>query len=204
MNIILIGGFSEIFELCEECGFNILGYVDGESAADRSQRYSYDLLGSDSGFPFDAFKTAASFFFSPDSSSIREKIYQRVQVYDLTYARLISTQSRVSRTALIGHGSCLQYGTNVSASCVIGDFVKVNTYANVMHDSVVGNFSTIAPNAAIMGRVTIGERCYIGANATIIPEITVCPNAIIGAGAVVNKDILEPGTYVGVPARRIK
>lgn len=62
MNIILIGGFSEIFELCEECGFNILGYVDGESAADRLQRYSYDLLGSDSGFPFDAFKTAASFF----------------------------------------------------------------------------------------------------------------------------------------------
>lgn len=73
-----------------------------------------------------------------------------------------------------------------------------------MHDSVIGNFSTIAPNAAIMGRVKIGERCYIGANATIIPEITVCPDAIIGAGAVVNKDILEPGTYVGVPARRIK
>jgi len=204
VKIILIGGFSEIFELCEECGFDILGYVDEDSAVDRLKRYSYELLGSDSGFPFDVYKSAVSFFISPDSPSVREKIYQWTQFYGLTYARLISPQSRVSRTALIGHGSCLQYGTNVSASCVIGDFVKVNTYANVMHDSVVGNFSTIAPNAAIMGRVTIGERCYIGANATIIPEITVCPNAIIGAGAVVNKDIVEPGTYVGVPVRRIK
>ena len=73
-----------------------------------------------------------------------------------------------------------------------------------MHDTVIGDFSTIAPNAAIMGRVRIGERCYIGANATIIPEITICPDTIIGAGAVVNKSIKEPGTYVGVPAKRIK
>ncbi len=204
MKIILIGGFSEIFELCEECGFDILGYVDEEPAADRLKRYSYDLLGSDSGFPFDAYKSAASFFISPDSPSIREEIFQRVQVYGLTYARLFSPQCRVSKTSFIGQGSCLQYGANVSASCVMGDFVKVNTYANVMHDSVIGNFSTIAPNAAIMGRVKIGERCYIGANATIIPEITICGNTIIGAGAVVNKDIKEPGTYVGVPARRIK
>ena len=204
MNIILIGGFSEIFELCEECGLNILGYVDEKSAVDRLKLYSYDLLGPDSEFQFNAFKSVASFFISPDSPSVRERIYQSNQSYDLTYAKLVSPQSRVSRTSLIGHGSCLQYGVNVSASCVIGDFVKVNTYANIMHDSIIGNFTTIAPNAAIMGRVKIGERCYIGANTTIIHEITVCHDTIIGAGAVVINDILEPGTYVGVPARRIK
>lgn len=204
MKIILIGGFSEIFELCEECGFDILGYVDEESTVDRLKQYSYDLLGSDQVFSFDSFKGAASFFISPDSPSDREKIYKRIQVYGLTYARLISPHSRVSRTSLIGKGSCLQYGTNISSSCVIGDFVKVNTYANIMHDSIIGSFSTIAPNAAIMGRVRIGERCYIGANATIIPNTIICCNTVIGAGAVVNKDIKEPGTYVGVPARRIK
>ena len=33
---------------------------------------------------------------------------------------------------------------------------------------------------------------------------TICDNAVIGAGAVVTKDITEPGTYVGIPARKIK
>jgi serine acetyltransferase len=44
----------------------------------------------------------------------------------------------------------------------------------------------------------------IGTNAAVLPGINICDNVIIGAGAVVNKDITDPGTYVGVPARKIK
>ena len=35
-------------------------------------------------------------------------------------------------------------------------------------------------------------------------KIKICSDVIIGAGAVVNKDIVEAGTYVGVPAYRLK
>jgi serine acetyltransferase len=31
----------------------------------------------------------------------------------------------------------------------------------------------------------------------------VCDDVLIGAGAVVAKSIVEPGTYAGVPARRL-
>jgi hypothetical protein len=139
------------------------------------------------------------FFSAPDSSSIREKIYQKSPGLrpDVCENNLSSEQSIpdiVNWSWLV-----LAIWGLLSASCVIGDFVKVNTYANVMHDYSYGKlFYDSLLMHPLMGRVPVGERCYIGANATIIPEITFCPDTIIGAGAVVNKDILEPGTYVGV------
>ena len=50
---------------------------------------------------------------------------------------------------------------------------------------------------------TIGSRVSIGSNATILP-VSVCDDVVIGAGAVVTKDISEPGTYAGNPARRMR
>ena len=42
----------------------------------------------------------------------------------------------------------------------------------------------------------------IGTNATIMP-VNICDDVVIGAGSVVTKDITEPGTYAGNPARRM-
>ena len=43
-----------------------------------------------------------------------------------------------------------------------------------------------------------------GIGACIKNNISVAKKCIIGAGAVVLKDIEESGTYVGVPAKRIR
>ena len=50
---------------------------------------------------------------------------------------------------------------------------------------------------------SIGNRVSIGTNATILP-VTICDDVVVGAGSVVTKDITEPGTYAGNPARRLK
>jgi acetyltransferase-like isoleucine patch superfamily enzyme len=52
-------------------------------------------------------------------------------------------------------------------------------------------------------RTLIGDRVSIGSNATILP-VSIAPGTVIGAGAVVTRDIGEPGTYAGNPARRIR
>lgn len=52
-------------------------------------------------------------------------------------------------------------------------------------------------------RTRLGDRVSVGTNATVLP-VTVCNDVVIGAGAVVTKDITEPGTYVGNPARRLR
>lgn len=49
----------------------------------------------------------------------------------------------------------------------------------------------------------ISDRVSIGSNATILP-VRICSDVVIGAGSVVTKDIHEPGTYAGNPARRLR
>jgi len=47
-------------------------------------------------------------------------------------------------------------------------------------------------------------RVFIGTNVTLAAGIEICSGAIIGSKANVRKSILEPGVYVGNPARRLK
>lgn len=49
----------------------------------------------------------------------------------------------------------------------------------------------------------IGNNVSVGTNATILP-VQICDNVVIGAGAVVTKNILEPGVYVGNPAKKLR
>ena len=49
----------------------------------------------------------------------------------------------------------------------------------------------------------IGNKVYIGSNATLLP-VRICDDVVIGAGAVVTKDITEPGTYIGNPAKKLE
>ena len=45
---------------------------------------------------------------------------------------------------------------------------------------------------------------YLGTNSSIKEKITVSKLTTIGSNATVVKDIQESGTYVGVPAKKIK
>lgn len=49
----------------------------------------------------------------------------------------------------------------------------------------------------------LGDNVVIGANSVIIGPLTICDNVIIGAMSLVNKNITEPGVYVGAPLRKI-
>jgi acetyltransferase-like isoleucine patch superfamily enzyme len=59
------------------------------------------------------------------------------------------------------------------------------------------------PGAKILGGAKIGNSCRIGSNSTILPNVEICDDVTIGAGAVVTKSITEPGTYIGIPAKRL-
>lgn len=103
-----------------------------------------------------------------------------------------------------GVGTIICPGTIVTTNVKIGDFAIVNLNCTVGHDCKIGSFTTISPGVNISGNVTIGERCYIGTNAAIREGVTICDDVTIGMCAAVLNDITDPGTYVGVPAKKIK
>lgn len=195
--VILIGGFSEIIELCEDNNVFVVGIVDNNSFG------NIPTIGSDQNVNLWRDKyLSCNLLITPDSPFIREKLAVYYGNLGFGFSTLISSLARVSKSAKIDNGTLIQSGVNISSEVLLGRFVKVNTNANIMHNSIVGDYSTIAPNAVILGNVRIGRSCYIGANATILPNITICDNAVIGAGSVVTKDIISAQTsYAGVPAR---
>ena len=115
---------------------------------------------------------------------------------------IFSDKSSISQVAELGQGNIFLDYTLVEADTKLGFCNLINCYAGIFHDVQVGNYNEIMPGAKLLGGSKIGDYCRIGSNATILPNVEICSNVVIGAGAVVTKSITEPGTYVGIPARR--
>ncbi len=117
---------------------------------------------------------------------------------------LIHPSAIVAEDAEIGEGSVVMAGAVINPCVKIGRGAIVNTSSSVDHDCVLGDFVHVAVGAHLCGTVCVGDETWIGAGATVSNNVTICGGCMIGAGAVVIKDIDVQGTYVGVPAKKIK
>lgn len=104
----------------------------------------------------------------------------------------------------IGEGTVVLANAVINACAKIGRHAIINTAAAVDHEARIGDFCHVAVGAKLAGAVTLGEGTWIGIGACVINNIDICSDCMIGAGAVVVRNIEEPGTYVGVPTRKIK
>ena len=197
--IILVGGFHEIIELCEEIGYKIIGIIDNNL---KETYWGYPIIGTD-----DMIKNLTRKYkniplvITPDLTSTRKKLFLEYSKYGFEFETIISPMARISKSSIIGAGAIIQHQVNVSSNVRIGIFAKLNVGCNIMHDSTIGNFVTIAPNAVILGRVNIGDSTYIGANSTILPGKSIGENVIVGAGAVVTKNFDSNSIIKGIPAK---
>jgi sugar O-acyltransferase (sialic acid O-acetyltransferase NeuD family) len=122
---------------------------------------------------------------------------------DLVSPALVMEPDRVFASS-IGPGSQILAGAIINPGAVIGKGVIVNSGAIVEHDCHVGDYCHVAPGSVVGGGARLGAGVLLGSNATVLPGVCVAEAAVIGAGAVVTSDITEAGTYVGVPARRLR
>ena len=112
----------------------------------------------------------------------------------------------------IGDDCSIWYGAVLRGDVnpiVIGDRVNIQDGA-VVHTlykrSVVeiGNDVSVGHNAVIHG-AKIGNNVLVGMGAILMDNAVIPDNTIIAAGAVVlSNQVLEPGVYAGVPARKVK
>jgi sugar O-acyltransferase (sialic acid O-acetyltransferase NeuD family) len=116
---------------------------------------------------------------------------------------LISNHAHIGKNAQIAKGVFIANGAHIGPNTTIDVNTIINTHCVLEHDCVIGKHSHISVNAAVAGKCAIGDFVMIGIGASVIDGIKICSHVIVGAGAAVVDDITEPGTYVGLPARKI-
>jgi acetyltransferase-like isoleucine patch superfamily enzyme len=124
------------------------------------------------------------------------------------------------------------YGCSIGDDCFVGPFVeiqrdvkigkrcRIQSHAFICELVEIGDDCFVSHGAMFVNDLfrrggpargdkslwmptRIGHRVSIGTNATILP-VSICDDVVVGAGAVVTRDIVEPGTYAGNPARKMK
>ena len=143
-------------------------------------------------------------FIGIGSSQIRSKLYSEHSKSDISFINIAHPTATLSKTIQVKEGSFFGPNSVVNAQANIGVCVIVNSAAVVEHDCVIGDFSHIAPRATIAGGVEVGRYTLIGGNSFINENIKIADNIIVGSGSVVPFDLLEAGTYVGNPVKKIK
>lgn len=135
-------------------------------------------------------------------SKIRERIAEYVDCRFTSYFH--PSVFFYGTNNIIGEGAIAYPMTVIAINIVIGKHSQFDTGAVVGHDTIIGDYFTAGPYSFVAGDCLLGNHVYLGGGARVKQKTKICNNVTIGMGAVVVSDILEPGTYVGIPARKIK
>ena len=208
-NIVIIGagGFGrEVQWLIErineqEQTWNILGYVDDGMAVDTNVD-GYRVLGG-----IDYLRSVeenVAVVCAIGSSKTRKKVIsQLLDKSNITFPNVVDPSVIMSSRVKMGQGNIICAGNILTVDIEMSDFNIINLDCTVGHDVMIDSFVTVYPSVNISGMVEVGSETELGTGTQIIQGKKIGGNVIVGAGSVVVKDILETGTYVGVPTRKI-
>ena len=149
------------------------------------------------------YKNEADFFVAIGSNTTREKIQEKLIEQGLNVASLIHPSAVIGTDVEIGIGVAVMAGVVINSSTRIGKGCIINTSASLDHDNVIEDYVHISPGVRTAGTVSISKGTWLGIGSVVSNNVNICSGCKVGAGAVVVKDIAEPGTYVGVPVRRV-
>lgn len=150
-----------------------------------------------------SYKDEADFFVAIGNNVMREKIQEKLIYEGLPIAKLIHPSAVIGIDVEIGIGTAVMAGVVINSSAKIGKGCIINTSASVDHDNFIGDYVHISPGVKTAGSVSVDKCTWLGIGSIVSNNVNICSGCKVGAGAVVIKDISEPGTYAGVPARRI-
>lgn len=199
-SIVLIGGSGHakvIIECVQASGGTVFGILD-DGIPKGTQVLGVPVLGGISEY---GCYREHSFLIAIGNNMTRRLIAEKM---DVRWATVVHPKAAVSSYAQIGEGTVVMPCAVINPCAVIGKHCIINSGAVVEHDNTLGDFVHISPNAALGGTVTVGDGTHIGIGACVRNNIDICSGCTVGAGAAVVKHITEPGTYVGVPAGRMK
>ena len=205
--IIGAGGFGrEVAWLVERINaasptWELKGFIDDNEALWGTSEGGYPVLG---GTDFLIQQGAVYAACAVGASATRKRVVEKYHGSAVKFATLVDPSVLHSQRVKIGEGTIICAGSILTVDIEIGNHVIINLDCTVGHDDRIQDFVTLYPSVNVSGNVLLGECTELGTGMQIIQGKSVAPNTIIGAGSVVVRDIVEPGTYVGCPAKKIK
>ncbi len=199
-DLIIIGGGGHakaVADLAIKNGFNIVGFLDDNDKV--TEMLGLKRLGKLE--DCEKYADSARFVIGIGGSDVRKRVFK---AYKLEYQTLVHPSAVIGTNVVIGNGAVVLANAVINADAKIGKHSIINTAAVIEHDCTVGDFTMVAPGSVVCGFSKIGNNCWIGARSVVNSVISICDNTTVGSGGVVVKNIVEPGTYIGVPVRRSK
>lgn len=205
--LILIGGGGHckaVIEATESADFTIKGILDLPSELGK-KNLGYEVIGNDDDISryIDECDFIVTLGFIKNAL-LRNKIHAFIEAAGGKLATVIASTAHVSKYATLGAGTVVLHGAMINAGVHIGKGCIINTLANIDHDAEIGNYCHISTGAMINGNCMVGESTFLGSGSIMVNATSIPANSVFAAGCVVTKSQTEEGTYVGVPARRIK
>lgn len=199
--LIIIGASGHgkvVADIARKNGYDKIIFLDDREGL--TECGGYPVVGTSK----EALKFDSDIIVAIGNANIREKIQKMLESNGRHVPVLIHPDAVIAENVTIGAGSVVAAGAVINPCSAIGRGCIMNTCSSVDHDCQVDDYVHISVGAHLAGTVTVEERTWIGIGAVISNNLKVTSDCIIGAGAVIIENISEKGTYVGVPARKIK
>lgn len=186
-----------------EATWNLKGFIDDNESCWGTKEEGYTVLGGCEYLINIAKKHTVYAVCAIGSSLVRKKVIEKFKGSNVKFATLIDPSVIISDRVKIGSGTTICAGNIITVDIQIGNHVIINFDCTLTHDDIIEDFVTLYPSVNVSGNVVIGNLVELGTGTQIIQGKRICSNSIVGAGAVIIKDIEEPGTYVGCPAKKV-
>jgi sugar O-acyltransferase (sialic acid O-acetyltransferase NeuD family) len=183
--------------------WNLLGYISPRSA-EVGRRYGNYTVCADDAWLSGVDRPIAAVLAIGDlkiMAAVRERLIanSNIEFPNLVHPAVTGDWGQIT----LAQGNLLFNGVSLTTDISIGSFNIVNPGCTLSHDCVLGSFNLLGPGVHLAGAVNVGDRVLLGTGAKLLPKVQVCDDVVVGAGAVVVNSIADPGTYVGVPSRRV-
>lgn len=200
--IVIIGASGHgkvIADIVASSGNIVKGFLDDDNDIQGKEIIGFPVLGKIADY---VNYKECEFVIAIGNPYVREKIANELPVkwYTAIHPNAIISKLDVE----IGEGTVIMANAVVNPSAKIGKHCIINTGAIVEHDNILDDYVHLSPNVTLAGIVKVGKSTHIGAGSCTKQVLNIASDCTVGAGSVIVRDITESGTYVGVPARKIK
>jgi len=192
MKLALFGYGGHAREVACQIGEEVTFFVDDE--------YANDVAKPISTFNPKEYMMMVAVADSRDRKAIVDKLPKETKYFTFIHPSVQIMDDNIE----VGEGSFIGANSILTTNIKLGKHTLLNRGNHIGHDCLIQDYFSAMPNAVVGGNVTISNKVYLGSCANIREKINIIDNTIIGMNAAVVKNIIESGTYVGVPAKKIK